>query len=82
MTLDYYKYNQVDDFYTKVAEANKVDGLYLDGKTGYERYYIDMQGFWRELYDPNPSISYETSGGYYTTVKEVIDEAEGTYKMV
>jgi hypothetical protein len=26
--------------------------LYSTGYTGYEQYYIDLQGFWRELYDP------------------------------
>jgi hypothetical protein len=44
MALDYYAYGQVDEFYSKVREANP---QYSDGKTGYERYYIDMQGFWR-----------------------------------
>lgn len=40
MAMDYYKYGQRDDFLSKV------------GKTGYEQFYIDMQGFWRQLYDP------------------------------
>ena len=38
--------------------------LYIDGKTGYEQYYIDLEGFWRLLYDMDPelnltSINYE-----------------------
>jgi hypothetical protein len=45
MAVDYYQYNQVDEFYSKVAAANPT--TCLNGKTGYEKYYIDMQGFWR-----------------------------------
>ena len=50
MALDYYKYNFLDDFELKVAAANPE--LYPTGRTGYEQYYIDLQGFWRELYCP------------------------------
>lgn len=50
MALDYNKYNHLDDFETKVAAANPQ--LYPIGKTGYEQYYIDLQGFWRQLYYP------------------------------
>lgn len=52
MTLDYYAYNQLDNFLSKVAEANSE---YPTGVTGYEQYYLDLQGFWRDLYNPNPS---------------------------
>lgn len=51
MALDYRKYGHLDNFEQKVAEANREYGLYLDGKTGYEQYYIDLEGFWRQLYD-------------------------------
>ena len=50
MALDYNKYNHLDNFEMKVAAANP--DLYPTGKTGYEQYYIDMQGFWRLLYNP------------------------------
>lgn len=50
MQYDYYRYYHSDDFLYKVAQANKP--LYPDGKTGYEQYYIDIQGFWRYLYCP------------------------------
>jgi hypothetical protein len=36
MALDYYAYNQLDNFNLKVSEANKQDGLYINGITGYE----------------------------------------------
>ena len=47
MALDYYKYGHFDFFAEKLIEANPD---LIDGKTGYEAYYIDMQGFWRQLY--------------------------------
>lgn len=58
MAIDYFKYNAYDYFQMKVAEANREKGhfeedLYPIGYTGYEIYYTDLQGFWRELYNPN-----------------------------
>ena len=53
MAKDYYKYNFLDDFELKVAEANL--DFYPTGRTGYEQYYIDMQSFWRQLYYPTDS---------------------------
>lgn len=52
MALDYNKYGHLDNFEQKVAAANPQ--LYPFGRTGYEQYYIDMQGFWRQLYNPQP----------------------------
>lgn len=59
MALDYYHHNSEDDFYIKLRENNivKINGekvqLYPDGRTGYERYYTDMEAFWRQLYIPS-----------------------------
>ena len=51
MAKDHYKYSSIyDDFELKVAKANP--DLYPTGRTGYEKYYIDIQGFWRDLYNP------------------------------
>ena len=61
MALDYYKYNHLDDFELKVAAANP--NLYPLGITGYEQYYIDLQGFWRDLYYPNAVE--EVKSNYY-----------------
>lgn len=61
MALDYYKYNHLDDFELKVAAANP--NLYPLGITGYEQYYIDLQGFWRDLY--YPSAAEEVKSNYY-----------------
>lgn len=56
MAKDYYQYGQLESFLSKVIKANpdlENDGsLYPNGRTGYEQYYIDIQGFWRDLYNP------------------------------
>ena len=56
MALDYRKHNHEDDFYIKVRNTNGTDlnnqWYYPSGKTGYEQYYTDMEGFWRQLYCP------------------------------
>lgn len=66
MALDYRKHYHDDDFLYFVEQNNLFENknLYIDGKTGYEQYYIDLEGFWRLLYDTNPelnltSINYE-----------------------
>lgn len=51
MALDYFKHEQEDDFELQLAKNNPVQ--YPSGRTGYENYYTDLQGFWRQLYDPN-----------------------------
>lgn len=57
MALDYNKCNQFDDFYYYVSSNNS---QYPTGQTGYEQYYIDLTGFWRELYNPNPTKEYSS----------------------
>ena len=49
MAKDYFKYNHLDNFEQKIIAANPE---YPTGQTGYESYYTDIQGFWRELYYP------------------------------
>lgn len=59
MALDYRKHYHDDDFLYHV-ERNNLFGeknLYIDGKTGYEQYYIDLEGFWRLLYDLEPELN-------------------------
>ena len=84
MALDYFKHGQEEDFLYNVQNNNlKMDGLssyYPEGETGYEAFYTDIQGFWRQLYDPNPDIIYDTEGGYYSEEKEY--EPDGvTYRI-
>lgn len=72
MALDYYKYGHNDDFLATIGANNRT--VYPAGYTGYEQYYADMEGFWRELYDPTiqamniteNTIPDETVLTYYT----------------
>lgn len=68
MALDYYKCdekgilipsneNNVKYFPLQLAIIQK-NPWYPTGYTGYEQFYSDMQGFWRDLYDPVPPVKY------------------------
>lgn len=57
MALDYRKYYHNDDFLYNLSKANP---QYPDGYTGYEQYYTDLEGFWRNLYNPEPIIKYKS----------------------
>ena len=59
MAIDFRMYNHVDGFEAKVAAANP--DIYPTGKTGYEQYYIDMEGFWRQLYNPDYKPEYAST---------------------
>lgn len=58
MALDYFSNNNDDDFNINIRKNNTLffngvlTSLYPSGKTGYERYYTDMEAFWRTLYCP------------------------------
>jgi hypothetical protein len=56
MAKDYRKHMHEDDFSLRLREINgkTADGewRYPTGKTGYEQYYTDLEGFWRQLYCP------------------------------
>ena len=56
MAQDYYRYNFLDDFELRIIEANL--DYYPTGQTGYEKYYIDIYSFWRDLYDPDFEANY------------------------
>ena len=73
--------DEPDHFLSAVAERNP--NYYSTGITGYEQYYTDMEGFWRQLYNPEylPQLTYTkgsyensvekvSSSNYYTTVKK------------
>lgn len=49
MSVDYLQHNHDDDFEVQIARNNP---QFKNGKTGYEQYYVDINGFWRLLYDP------------------------------
>lgn len=89
MALDYFKYSNADTedkksklpvqdvFLQRVRENNPLQ--YPSGYTGYEQYYTDLQGFWRQLYNPDakPQITY--AEGRYVDSKIPIDATLGTY---
>ncbi len=56
MALDYRQNYHNDDFLYKVAQANP---QFPTGQTGYEQYYVDLEGFWRLLYNPTPEAKYK-----------------------
>ena len=49
MAYDYRQSNKDFQFYRAVEDANPE---YKDGRTGYEQYYTDIEGFWRQVYKP------------------------------
>ena len=55
MALDYRRCYHNDDFLYYLSKYNP---QYPTGKTGYEQYYVDMEGFWRQLYDPSKGAEY------------------------
>ena len=76
-----------DDFLWLVSQLNR--DKYPNGYTGYEQYYTDMQGFWRQLYNPNyvPQAIYKPSeytvqinksptSGFYTRDKVLVVGSE------
>ena len=60
MARDYYKHNTEDAFEYTIAQNNPQ--YYKTGRTGYESYYIDIQGFWRDLYYPHLGDDYSALG--------------------
>ena len=59
-----------DDFAATLGRLNPE--YYASGETGYEQYYTDLQGFWRELYDPfyEPSLIYDV-GKYVNQIEKL-----------
>ena len=55
MAMDYRRFGDWSSFNIEIDRHNRLNGepLYLGGQTGYQQYYTDMEGFWRQLYNPN-----------------------------
>lgn len=61
MAKDYNKHNHDDDYALVIARNGQIldengkiiANFYPSGRTGYENYYIDLEGFWRQLYYPS-----------------------------
>ena len=66
MAIDFYRHNQESNYLINLEKANP---QFIDGKTGYEQYYSDLQGFWRQLYNPmktdNDKLLAEVGGFEY-----------------
>lgn len=71
MGLDYYKYNILDNFELLVGRFNP---QYPTGQTGYERYYIDLQGFWRQLYDPELQDKISQTQDDLAAARQVVED--------
>ena len=92
MAVDYFLYNQDVDFLSRLIKANtalrknpytkeiELYPYYPTGFTGYEIYYTDIQGFWRQLYNPEAETEYEFTGGNYESVREIVNEDTGEFK--
>ena len=72
MSLDYFKYNFLDDFELRVAQANG----WTSGRTGYEQYYTDLQGFWRQLYNPFINVEMEENNIQIEYLQDKIQSLE------
>lgn len=69
MASDYYKYGHLSDFLSRVAKANQDNGIYFQGLTGYEQYYMDIYSFWRELYCPFETIQIEYTQNHFNGIE-------------
>ena len=75
MALDYQKHHLDEDYYIKLSNLNY--GNYQNGKTGYEQYYVDMEGFWRQLYNPDYDGTWEP----VFISKKIYEENEANYRF-
>ena len=63
MAYDYYQYGNEENYIRDISEKNH--DLINNGKTGYEPYYADIQGFWRQLYNPDTIYDELTGQEFY-----------------
>lgn len=61
--MAYDEFNNKDeaDFRNKLVANNPE---YYKGITGYEPFYIDILGFWRDIYDPNNGVAGDITSHY------------------
>lgn len=57
MALDFRRHNREDEYYVTMRKNNP--DTCPNGMTGYEQYYTDMEGFWRQLYNPEYDSSFK-----------------------
>lgn len=76
MAQDYNRHHLKEDYYVKLANNNY--GLYTNGKTGYEQYYVDINGFWRDIYVPAGKVDEQFEKVYLAQTK-YLDDYEKYY---
>ena len=80
MALDYRRFNHFDTFNARILQNNILpigNILYPKGITGYEQYYVDLEGFWRYLYCPDQdSTPQGTYSGYLIKETEELDKTK------
>lgn len=52
MAIDYTQYHNLPNFLYIIRSSGDNKKYYPNGITGYEQYYIELEGFWRQLYNP------------------------------
>lgn len=72
MAQDYNKHHTEDDFYLTIAHNNPIN--FPKGITGYEQYYTDLDGFWRELYNPFYEGDYRLIGMSKNKYQKAVDK--------
>lgn len=84
MAKDYYLHNHEDDFYYQLRLNNYLPNmdiiLYQNGHTGYEQYYHDIEGFWRQLYLPYWAVSNKKA--YFDQFRKIIATSKETNEDV
>ncbi len=71
--------DDVDHFLSTVARLNPK--YYPSGYTGYEQYYTDMEGFWRQLYNPDYVPVPQFKLGEYITTSKTDPQDYFTYNI-
>lgn len=67
MAIDFVNHNDEPSFAVQISSKNP---WIKNGKTGYEHYYVDMEGFWRQLYNPELQEEDEDYDKYYHEGKD------------
>lgn len=74
-------YNEIvmddPDHLLPIIATNNPD-YYPTGYTGYEQYYTDMQGFWRQLYNPDYRPKEIWKRGEYASIRNTDSEASSS----
>ena len=62
----------MEDLRRKLYDSEKIHN-FRELINRYETFYSDLQGFWRDIYDPDPDIKHDTSGGTYKEERKYVE---------